>query len=92
MAISELKTIGVREFREKLAQHLSLGSPLAITRNGLTIGYFIPARRPNAEEDRQALTDATQRLHELLEAKGIDPEELIQDFKALRQSRKGSRG
>ncbi|WP_089717661.1 hypothetical protein [Candidatus Entotheonella palauensis] len=87
-----LKTIGVREFREKLAQHLTLGTPLAITRNGITIGYYIPARRPIADEDRQALTDATQRLHELLEAKGIDPEELIEDFKKLRKSRKKSHG
>ena len=92
MATTELKTIGVREFREQLAQHLTMGTPLAITRNGLTLGYYIPARRPIAEEDRQALTNATQQLHELLEAKGIDPEDLIQDFKELRKSRKKSRG
>ena len=92
MALTELKTIGVREFREKLAQHLTMGTPLAITRNGFTIGYYIPARPSIADEDRQALTDATQRLHELLEAKGIDPEDLIQDFKELRKSRQKTRG
>ncbi len=92
MATTELKTIGVREFREQLAQYLTTGTPLAITRNGLTLGYYIPARRPIADEDRQALTNATQQLHELLESKGIDPEDLIQDFKELRKSRKKSRG
>lgn len=92
MESTELKTIGVREFREKLAQHLKLGMPLAITRNGSTIGYYIPAQRPIREADRQALMDATQHLHELLEAKGIDPEDLIQDFKALRKARKQRRG
>ena len=88
MSTTELKTIGVREFREQLSRHLTMGTPLAITRNGLTLGYYVPARQPIAEEDRQALTQATQRLHELLEAKGINPEDLIQDFKELRKSRK----
>ena len=92
MASQELKTIGVRAFRENLAQHLKLGAPLVITRNGLTVGYYIPTQRPISEADSQALTDATQRLHELLEAKGIDPEDLIRDFKALRSARKQQRG
>lgn len=92
MESTKLNTVGVREFREHLAEHLKLGTPLAITRNGFTIGYYIPARPPLQEGDHQALTDATQRLHELLEAKGIDPEDLIEDFKALRKARQDRRG
>jgi hypothetical protein len=92
METGALRTIGVREFREKLAQHLKLGMPLAITCHGSTIGYYIPAQHPISEADSQALTDATQHLHDLLEAKGIDPEELIQDFQALRSARKQRRG
>ena len=87
-----LKTIGAREFREKLAEHLSSETPLAITRHGFTIGYYIPAHRPVSETDRQALEEATRQLHTLLETQGIDPEALIQDYKAHRHARQGKRG
>jgi hypothetical protein len=85
MASTPLKTIGIKEFREKLAQYLNEDTPLAITRHGFTIGYYLPARRPISETDQQALEDATQRLHGLLEDQGIDPEDLIQDYKTLRK-------
>lgn len=92
MATAPFKTIGIREFREYLAQHMSADVPLAITRHGITIGYYIPAYRPVSETDRQALEDATRRLHALLEAQGIDPEDLLNDYKSLRQARRGTRG
>lgn len=92
MILPPFKSIGVREFREQLATLISSNVPLAITRHGLTIGYYIPAQRPISEANRQALEDATQRLHEMLEAQGIDPERLIHDYKALRRARKQTRG
>jgi hypothetical protein len=50
-----------------------------------TFGYYIPAHRPVSETDLQALEDATRRLQALLEARGINPETLINDYTALRQ-------
>ena len=40
----ETEKIGMREFRENLAGYLESGKPLAITRHGETLGYFIPPR------------------------------------------------
>jgi PHD/YefM family antitoxin component YafN of YafNO toxin-antitoxin module len=38
--------VGIREFREKLASYvLESDTPVAITRHGDTVGYYIPARR-----------------------------------------------
>ena len=38
--------VGIREFREKLATYLlETEVPVAITRHGDTIGYYISARR-----------------------------------------------
>jgi hypothetical protein len=85
MAAAQLKVIDIREFRENLAKHMGGDAPLAITRHGLTIGYYIPAHRPVSETDLQALEDATRRLQALLEARGINPETLINDYTALRQ-------
>jgi hypothetical protein len=92
MATAQLKTIGMKEFREHLAQHMSGDTPLAITRHGLTIGYYIPAYQPVSETDLQALEDATLHLDALLEAQGIDPEDLINDYTALRKARRKARG
>lgn len=54
MATAQLKTVGMREFRDHLAEHLSGETPLAIARDDLTIGYYIPAPRPVSAMDLQA--------------------------------------
>ena len=81
-----IKSIGVREFREKFAQLLLSDEPLAVTKHGLTVGYYIPTHQPVSGADKARLREAAQRLHHLLDAKGIDPELLIQDMKALRKA------
>jgi hypothetical protein len=92
MAAAQLKNISMKEFREHLAQHMSGNTPLAITRHGLTIGYYIPVHPSVSETDLQVLEDATRRLHALLEARSIDPEDLINDYTALRKARRKARG
>ena len=83
-----VKAIGVKEFRENLAQYLHSDTPVAVTKHGLTVGYYLPARPPVKEEDKQALEAAAQKLNNLLKAKGIDPKDLINDFKELKAKRK----
>ncbi|HEV2960993.1 MAG TPA: prevent-host-death protein [Candidatus Angelobacter sp.] len=81
--------VGIREFRENLASYLlESSSPVAITRHGDTIGYFIPARRTRSQRDRQALKEAAGRLAALLADRGISEEELLQDFKRLRSTKR----
>ena len=92
MATAQLKPIDMREFWEHLVQHVSGDFPLAITCHGLTIGYYIPAHQLVSETDLQALEDATLRLHVLLEAQGIDPDDLINDYTVLRKGRRKARG
>ena len=52
------------------------------------MGYYIPTHQPVSDADKNALQAAAQRLHDLLEAKGLDPEVLIQEAKALRKQSK----
>ena len=85
---TSVRSVGVREFREQLATLLLSDEPIAITKHGLTMGYYIPTHQPISEADKHALQAAAERLHELLEAKGLDPEELIQEAKALRKQAK----
>jgi PHD/YefM family antitoxin component YafN of YafNO toxin-antitoxin module len=81
--------IGIREFRDKLAMYLlESETPLAITRHGDTVGYFIPARRKRSEAERMALKEASALWQQVLDAKGISEEEAVKDFKLLRAKQK----
>src|SRR6202011_2556694 len=85
----ETLKVGIREFREKLASYLlETDAPVAITRHGDTIGYYIPARRTRSEAERAALKGAAVRLQEVLAAEGISEEEILNDFKRWRAGRR----
>jgi PHD/YefM family antitoxin component YafN of YafNO toxin-antitoxin module len=82
-------TVGIREFRENLAAYLlESDAPVAITRHGDTIGYYIPARRKRTETERAALQVAAARLEELLAAKGLAEDEVVADFKRWRADKR----
>jgi PHD/YefM family antitoxin component YafN of YafNO toxin-antitoxin module len=85
----ETQKIGMREFRDKLASYLlESDAPLAITRHGDTVGYFIPARRKRSEAERTALKEASARWQEILRSGGISEEEAVADFKRWRAKQK----
>ena len=81
--------VGIREFREKLASYvLESDTPVAITRHGDTVGYYIPARRKRGEAERMALREAASRLQKMLDAEGVSEEEIVTDFKRWRAGRR----
>jgi PHD/YefM family antitoxin component YafN of YafNO toxin-antitoxin module len=85
----ETLKVGIREFREKLATYLlESDKPLAITRHGDTVGYYLPARRKRSEAERSALREAAARLQEILAAEGLTEDEIIADFKRWRVGRR----
>lgn len=76
--------VGMREFRSHLPQYVLTSSPVAITRHGETVGYYIPAR-PHAEKtDLDALKQAALTLEKMLAEQGISEEELFSEFRALK--------
>jgi len=79
--------VGIREFRENLASYLEALDPVAITRHGETIGFFIPTRRRQENEDILALRSAAERLDSMLQAAGVSEDEPISDFKKARRRR-----
>jgi PHD/YefM family antitoxin component YafN of YafNO toxin-antitoxin module len=82
----ELLKVGIREFREKLANYLLQSEqPFAITRHGDTVGYYLPARRRRSEAERAALKAAAARLQEILAAEGLSEDEIMSDFKRWRR-------
>jgi PHD/YefM family antitoxin component YafN of YafNO toxin-antitoxin module len=82
----ETQKVGIREFRDKLATYLlESDAPMAITRHGETIGYYIPARRKRTDADRSALKEATTKWQEILASEGISEDEVLADFKKWRK-------
>jgi prevent-host-death family protein len=82
MKESTLKHVGAREFRQHLADYMNSDTPIAITKHGLTVGYYIPARPQSTEAEREALARAAEKLHAYIEEQGISVEELVEEFDA----------
>jgi hypothetical protein len=83
-SIMETTKVGIREFRADLAEYIASSSPVAVTRHGHTVGYFIPTPG-QAEADLAALTAASKTLDQWLQAQGVDVEGVVAEFKAARK-------
>ena len=83
-----IQKIGIREFRNNLAKYLNATDPLAVTRHGQTVGYFLPTHQKPEKAELESLKMAAVKLDELLASSGITAEELVAEFRQLRQKQK----
>jgi len=83
----EATKVGIREFRAGMAEFIASSTPVAVTRHGQTIGYFIPTHG-QANADIASLKKASKTLDRLLAAKAVDAEAVVADFKSARQRAK----
>ena len=79
------KKIGMREFRENLAGYLEGGKPLAITRHGETLGFFIPARKRSHKAEVEAMRAAAKDLDAMIASWGASEEQLMREYKEIRR-------
>jgi antitoxin (DNA-binding transcriptional repressor) of toxin-antitoxin stability system len=84
----ESERVGIREFRENLARYIESAIPVAITRHGETVGFYVPARRNRSQADLEALRAAGEQLDALIASAGTSEEELVDDFKRRRRAQK----
>jgi antitoxin (DNA-binding transcriptional repressor) of toxin-antitoxin stability system len=76
--------VGVREFRERIANFLESDTPVAVTRRGETLGVYVPTRRKHRKSaELSELKAAADRL--ATELTDVDEEELVAEFKHLRR-------
>jgi hypothetical protein len=80
----ETTKVGIRQFRAGMAEFIASSTPVAVTRHGQTVGYFIPTQG-QADADIAALKQASQVLDQLLAGQGVDLDEVVAEFKAARQ-------
>ncbi|MDP1692323.1 MAG: type II toxin-antitoxin system Phd/YefM family antitoxin [Burkholderiaceae bacterium] len=80
----ETTKVGIREFRSGLAEYIAAQTPVAVTRHGQTVGFFIPTHG-QAAADIAALKKASVELDKLLAARAVDTDALAAEFKAARK-------
>jgi len=80
----ETTKVGIREFRADLAEYIAASTPVAVTRHGQTVGFFIPTHG-QVEGDIAALKKAGQALDKMLEAQHVDVEDIVTEFKTVRR-------
>lgn len=85
----ETATVGIREFRADLADYIASSTPVAVTRHGHTVGYFIPTQG-QLDAKLAALKSASETLDKLLRAHEVDVEAVVSDFKAARRKASAS--
>jgi hypothetical protein len=66
----EMKNVGVREFRDHATSYLSGTDPVAISRHGRVIGFYIPLER-DEDEVRRALDRLGEKVGQVLEGSGL---------------------
>jgi antitoxin (DNA-binding transcriptional repressor) of toxin-antitoxin stability system len=80
--------VGIREFRENLADYLESKTPVAITRHGSTIGIYVPTKPKASQADLEALRVAGERMQELIAAAGTTEDEIVAEIKKARRERR----
>ena len=80
----EATKVGIREFRAGMAEFIASSTPVAVTRHGQTIGYFIPTHG-QVEADIASLKKASKTLDRLLAAKSVDEDAVVAEFIAARK-------
>jgi antitoxin (DNA-binding transcriptional repressor) of toxin-antitoxin stability system len=82
----ETEKIGMRELRENLAGHLERGRPLAITRHGETLGFFIPAQKRSRKSAVEAMRAAAKDLDAMIASWGASEDQLMDEYKEIQRT------
>jgi hypothetical protein len=67
-----MKTVGIREFRDKASQYLASSEVLAVKRHDKLVGFYIPVEQSNEIEIEQALKQLSETVKTALEESGLD--------------------
>ncbi len=83
-SIVKLKTVGVREFRDHATTYLSGSDPVAVSKHGRVVGFYIPLER-DEDEVRRALARLGETVGQVLDETGLSEGELAQMFDLRRR-------
>ncbi|MGL5942855.1 MAG: hypothetical protein ACRC2S_21315 [Waterburya sp.] len=73
-----MKSVGIREFRDKASQYLASSEAVAVKRHGKLVGFYIPVPQSEQIEIEEALQRLNQTLEAAMAESGIDEATLAQ--------------
>ena len=79
-------SVGIREFRDRLADCIAAAEPVEVTRHGVTVGWFIPTPM-DRDVQVASLRSAASALEVVLSDRGVDVDDLVAEFAAARPAR-----
>ncbi len=75
----------MREFRAHLQHYMHAALPVAVTRHGETVGFYIPTRHHPDKAELDALKQAALKLESMLISHGVTEEDLLSEFRTLKK-------
>jgi antitoxin (DNA-binding transcriptional repressor) of toxin-antitoxin stability system len=67
-----MKSVGIREFRDKASQYLASREAVAVKRHGKIVGFYIPVEQSEEIEIEQALQKLNQTVETAIAESGMD--------------------
>ncbi len=67
-----MKSVGIREFRDKASQYLASSEAVAVKRHGKLVGFYIPIEQSEEIEIEQALRKLNQTVEKAIAESGMD--------------------
>ncbi len=71
-----MKSVGIREFRDKASHYLASDEAIAVNRHGKLVGFYIPVRESDEGEVQAALMRLSRTVESALTQSGWDEEKL----------------
>jgi hypothetical protein len=78
----------MQEFRQNLSDYMEAAIPLAITRRGETLGFYVPAVQQAEKRPAAALQTAADLFREMIDTPAAAPEERIRGFRVVSKTRR----
>jgi len=82
-----MRSVGVREFRDRATSMMSSGETLVIERHGQPIGFFVPISARDRRAGREALGRLGDAVHAVLGQTGLEEDELVREVSGTRRKR-----
>jgi len=71
-----MKSVGIREFRDKASHYLASDEAIAVKRHGKIVGFYLPVRESDEAEVQAALMRLSRTVETALAQSDWDEEKL----------------